>query len=752
MNKSVVAFVAVVASFFVPFFASAQVPTPSAGGPYSGGVNPTISSQSGTSVGVSISSVGSNTSISQSFVCPTLIRTLVRGSRGGDVAGVQNFLIAQKDLAAGNNTGYFGTLTETAVKSFQRRNNIVSSGTPGTTGYGLVGAKTRAAIQRACAGSMAAPTNSYSSPSLGSNSEIDKLLAQIQSLQAQMNQEANKSTGNSSGTTYVQGSYAQTNAPVYSETNYYNQGSYTPTDDQVRPASPPYYGVNYFASGYGNFLTDQFDVSRTRIQNDIGLMQSMGINVVRISVAGFANGLVPWTYNQPRGREYFDTANWELAGNNLAKLIKQFKAARIKVIVDFVSINYFLFAPSATELAIHPVSQACKDGFASGSMGVWWQCRYPNRWDDFVWDYTTWVNGIVWLVENDSEAASNVLYYDPIGELQFSDRTGTDMKAFANIIIANNNIPAGKLGISVLNPESTTPASIALPNLKTLLDAAGKKLSFIDVHCYPGISCAFGSQTVAQWFTDAYTNARRSFPASETKFVVGEWGSNYDGGKGLGQANYDAQVVNWAKSNGDVTALVHWNLYDDNPSYNEYHIGVAPTAGVAQGTRNTYMVLGTMRGDLIDGDFESGISKWFNGGSGSNLKQMPIEAVTGSYYGRMQVTAPGQNWFCTPNFVLANGTHVATGGFIRTALANVTLSTRYFDSNWKLIGQDDITLTQPAAWQWRQIQEQSLSKRATTWTGAPYAAQVCFVLNGPAGTSATNPQYLDLDSITVHDY
>ncbi len=86
-------------------------------------------------------------------------RNLSFGSRGQDVVELQNFLIAQGDLAAGNNTGYFGKLTEAAVKSFQKRNDIVSSGTPKTTGYGAVGPKTRAKIARVCAGSGSAATS-----------------------------------------------------------------------------------------------------------------------------------------------------------------------------------------------------------------------------------------------------------------------------------------------------------------------------------------------------------------------------------------------------------------------------------------------------------------------------------------------------------------------------------------------------------------------------------------------------------------
>ncbi|MEK7155869.1 MAG: peptidoglycan-binding domain-containing protein, partial [Patescibacteria group bacterium] len=71
--------------------------------------------------------------------CPNLYRNLSFGSRGNDVTELQTFLIAQGDLAAGNNTGYFGRMTESAVKSWQAKNGVVSSGTAATTGYGAVG-------------------------------------------------------------------------------------------------------------------------------------------------------------------------------------------------------------------------------------------------------------------------------------------------------------------------------------------------------------------------------------------------------------------------------------------------------------------------------------------------------------------------------------------------------------------------------------------------------------------------------------
>lgn len=91
-----------------------------------------------------------------------LTHSLSRGVSGADVAQLQSFLIAQGDLAAGNNTGYFGPLTEAAVKSFQSRNGIVSGGSPTTTGYGAVGPLTRARIASLCSSSTTQPAQTTS--------------------------------------------------------------------------------------------------------------------------------------------------------------------------------------------------------------------------------------------------------------------------------------------------------------------------------------------------------------------------------------------------------------------------------------------------------------------------------------------------------------------------------------------------------------------------------------------------------------
>lgn len=73
----------------------------------------------------------------------TITSDLKRGSRGDEVLLLQSILVKENLFDISNQTGFFGQLTENAVKNFQVRYNIVSSGTPNTTGFGLVGPRTR---------------------------------------------------------------------------------------------------------------------------------------------------------------------------------------------------------------------------------------------------------------------------------------------------------------------------------------------------------------------------------------------------------------------------------------------------------------------------------------------------------------------------------------------------------------------------------------------------------------------------------
>ena len=76
-----------------------------------------------------------------------LLRDLHVGSVGDDVSWLQAFLAGDASwYPSGLVTGYYGALTEGAVEKFQCAHVIVCSGSAASTGFGRVGAQTRAVI------------------------------------------------------------------------------------------------------------------------------------------------------------------------------------------------------------------------------------------------------------------------------------------------------------------------------------------------------------------------------------------------------------------------------------------------------------------------------------------------------------------------------------------------------------------------------------------------------------------------------
>lgn len=99
---------------------------------------------------VQIVSIGGN--VPAGGACLSISRTLKRGSENNDVIKLQQFLTTTGDYTYGEITGYYGSVTETAVQRWQARTGLVTGGTPATTGYGVVGPQTRAAMSAQCTG------------------------------------------------------------------------------------------------------------------------------------------------------------------------------------------------------------------------------------------------------------------------------------------------------------------------------------------------------------------------------------------------------------------------------------------------------------------------------------------------------------------------------------------------------------------------------------------------------------------------
>ncbi|MHB8913725.1 MAG: peptidoglycan-binding domain-containing protein [Minisyncoccota bacterium] len=94
--------------------------------------------QSSTSSG-SVSSTG----------CDVVSGNLQFGTTGAEVSQLQSFLSKDKSIyPEGSVTGYFGRMTEDAVRRWQSMHNIVATGTAATTGFGVVGPQTLREMDR----------------------------------------------------------------------------------------------------------------------------------------------------------------------------------------------------------------------------------------------------------------------------------------------------------------------------------------------------------------------------------------------------------------------------------------------------------------------------------------------------------------------------------------------------------------------------------------------------------------------------
>ncbi|MDE2173432.1 MAG: peptidoglycan-binding protein [Patescibacteria group bacterium] len=107
----------------------------------------------GTSTPVTNGSGSSEGSSNTSNGCAVLSSNLQVGSTdqttGGEVSRLQAFLGKDKNIYPEDSvTGYFGSATQAAVERWQAAQGIVSSGNPETTGYGVIGPRTRGEMDK----------------------------------------------------------------------------------------------------------------------------------------------------------------------------------------------------------------------------------------------------------------------------------------------------------------------------------------------------------------------------------------------------------------------------------------------------------------------------------------------------------------------------------------------------------------------------------------------------------------------------
>jgi peptidoglycan hydrolase-like protein with peptidoglycan-binding domain len=86
--------------------------------------------------------------------CPRVSRVLKLGDSGADVTRLQQFLAQDSAVYPERSvTGYYGSLTEAAVKRFQCKNKLVCDGDAASTGYGVTGPRTAALLALQCSDS-----------------------------------------------------------------------------------------------------------------------------------------------------------------------------------------------------------------------------------------------------------------------------------------------------------------------------------------------------------------------------------------------------------------------------------------------------------------------------------------------------------------------------------------------------------------------------------------------------------------------
>lgn len=91
--------------------------------------------------------------------CPSLTLALKRGSSGQQVSSLQQYLAKDPGVyPEGQVSGSFDAATEAAVKRWQIKYNVVTSGDAASTGFGAVGPRTIAAMREQCSAATAIPT------------------------------------------------------------------------------------------------------------------------------------------------------------------------------------------------------------------------------------------------------------------------------------------------------------------------------------------------------------------------------------------------------------------------------------------------------------------------------------------------------------------------------------------------------------------------------------------------------------------
>lgn len=85
-------------------------------------------------------------------ICPLIARSLLSGAHGDDVKELQEFLADEGYFDRKHISAYFGPLTKSALEKWQAAEGVITSGSASSTGWGVVGPRTKEFILKRCGG------------------------------------------------------------------------------------------------------------------------------------------------------------------------------------------------------------------------------------------------------------------------------------------------------------------------------------------------------------------------------------------------------------------------------------------------------------------------------------------------------------------------------------------------------------------------------------------------------------------------
>lgn len=479
----------------------------------------------------------------------------------------------------------------------------------------------------------------------------------------------------------------------------------------------PVFGTNYPNGPDINVLyAANWPASQVMAQKDADHMASLSVGVVRILIQAPRAGLVPST----SGTSLVTSPIYSEVATNLPKLISIFQQRGIKVIVAFSNPYLYSYFPKNHQTIYGTTTQ----GFQS-----------------FKDVSSIWMNGLIKSVAL-SGAGSNVLYYDYENEIRFDvPKTGEYLNYLYDHV---STMPAGKRGVSVfIATNDSTP-------LKNSLGA--RTLNFVDFHNLP-----FPTFTQNPDVAIAYQTLKDKFP--NTTVVLGGFGKG---------AESDPQEPAQATYNLDImTAAVNKGI----PYYLVWGLSGASGLNMAYSPDRPKDVLGrvsTRLNKVPNPDMEStestGLNKpvkplgWFAQNSVpftsahtlvSNSGQ--ADSATGDRYARVKVdnqstgvVGMGRN----TNVNVTGMRNLYLNFYFRTNMTGVHPVIYEFapDSTGKLVvikttNGPSVNVT---GWSWNSYLHRAGSFKVILQPTTK-EVNVKFVANA----TATNPDYLDIDTVSV---